>query len=137
MYRFACRLTSRYFSLPILIVIAAMLMRAWIPQGYMPAQHSVYPNLTFCHVGLNTAQQSLLGIWQADEENSHFDNSQHCIFAAQAQAVWLKASGGALVWPALLPVLRVNWIPALPLERIPTVYSSLWARAPPALNLLS
>lgn len=137
MFCFSPRLTSRYFSWTVVIVTLAMMVRAWIPLGYMPAQHSPYPHLTFCHVGLNAAQQSLLGLLEADEQHHYLDTSQHCLFSAQAQSGWLKTSGGALFGPALLPVFRLAWLPAFQFQTIPTVYSSLWARAPPVVRVLS
>lgn len=131
MVSFAPRLLSRSLALPIIVVIVAMLMRAWVPQGYMPAQPSTYSALTFCSVGLSSYQQKVLGLSGSSESGGHFDDTQHCLLSAQFQSAWLKAGAVSLSLALLLPVIRLPWVPAARPVYRPDSYSSLWARAPP------
>lgn len=112
------------------LVALALLVRAWVPAGYMPGQGVRVLTMEICADSLGQRVTRSIALSSRDDGTARVRN--HCDYAVMADA----AMGGAdapLLAAALAFILALGFLPrvALPIRRVRALLPPL--RGPPAL----
>lgn len=133
---FALRLLLRtHYRLAMLLVVAALLVKAVVPVGYMVGQSSKTFTVTICADGSGEVQSRAITVPMKLGSHDSQDaarSGKACAYSATSMAV-LGGADAPLLAIALLFILALGFAPVKPLQLRLTNHLRPPLRGPPAL----